>query len=103
METSGAASPWIRSLPGQAHQMPRLDPGSQDRDLGDLAARHRYFIAAIEPGAVLAVLVDLIGQGGSILDHAKAVAEEEVGDAGEETDTAHAVILGFIEQGLQQH
>src|ERR1700689_4657594 len=90
-------------LPRQAHQLLGLDPGTQDRDFRNLAARHRYFIAAVEPGAVLAVLVDLVGQGGSILHHAEAVAEEEIGDAGEETDTADAVILGFIQQGLQEH
>jgi len=80
-----------------------LDPGSQDRDFWNLAARHRYFIAAVEAGAVLAVLIDLVGQGGPVLDHAKAMAEKEIRDAGEETDTAHAVILGFIQQRLQQH
>src|SRR5271170_1585090 len=82
-------APLVSPLPRQTHQLLGLDPGSQDRDFGNLTARHRYFIAAVEPGAVLAVLVDLVGQGGSILDHAKAVAEEEIGDAGKQADTAH--------------
>jgi hypothetical protein len=75
--------------------------GAEDSDLGKGAADHGDFVAGVEAGAGLAVLVDLVGQG-SAVDYAEAEVEEEVGDAGEEADGGDLLLFGFFEEGAEE-
>src|ERR1700677_2350695 len=87
--------PCGQHLAGEPDQLFGGDPRSENGDLRNLAARHRHLIAAVEPRTALAILKDLVRQCGPVLDHAKAMMEEEVGHAREEADAANAVVLGF--------
>ena len=75
--------------------------GAEDGYLGEGAADHGDFVAGVEAGAVLAVLVDLVGDAGAVGD-AEAEVEEEVGDAGEEADGDDALLFGFFEEGTEE-
>ena len=75
--------------------------GAEDGDLGQRAADHGDFVAGVEARAGLAVLVDLVGQGGAV-DDAEAEVEEEVGDAGEEADGGDVLLFGFFEEGAEE-
>lgn len=95
---------WLdgKSLAGETDQLFGYDPRSEDRNLRNLAARHRHLIAAVEPWAALAIFKDFVRQRGAVFDYAKAMVEEEVRHACEEANAAYAVLLGFAEQCLQQ-
>ncbi len=75
--------------------------GAEDGDLWQRAAHHGDLVAGVEARAGLAVLVDLVGQGGAV-DDAEAEVEEEVGDAGEEADGGDGLLFGFFEQGTKE-
>jgi hypothetical protein len=72
------------------------EAGPEDSDPGQRAAHHGNLVTGIEAGAGLAVFVDLVGQGGAV-DYAEAEVEEEVGDAGEETDGSDFLFFCFFE------
>ena len=71
--------------------------GAEDGDLGQGAADHGDFVAAVQTRAGLAVFEYLVRQFGLVLDGAEAVLEEEVGDAREETDRLDAVCLLLLQ------
>jgi hypothetical protein len=75
--------------------------GAEDGDLGQGTANHGNLIAGIETGAGLAVLVDLVRQGGAV-DDTEAEVEEEVGDASEETDGGDLLLFGLFEECTEE-
>jgi hypothetical protein len=75
--------------------------GPEDGDPGDRAADHGDLVAGVEARAGLAVFVDLVWEGCAV-DDAKAEVEEEVGDAGEETDRGDLLLFGFFEEGAKE-
>jgi hypothetical protein len=75
--------------------------GAEDGDARQGTADHGDFVAGVEAGAGLAVLVDLVGQCGAV-DDAEAEVEEEVGDAGEEADGGDLLFFGFGEEGAEE-
>jgi hypothetical protein len=75
--------------------------GTEDGDLGQRTANHGDLVAGVEPWAGLAVLVDLVRQGGAV-DDAEAEVEEEVGDAGEEADGGDFLLFCFFEEGTEE-
>ena len=75
--------------------------GAEDGDLWQGTADHGDFVAGVKARAGLAVLVDLVGQGGAV-DDAEAKVKEEVGDASEETDGGDGLLFGLFEESAEE-
>jgi len=74
--------------------------GAKDGNVGQGAADHGDFVAGVETRAGLAVLVDFVGHGVAF-GLAEAVVLKECGDASEEADTHDAMVLGLVDEMLE--
>src|ERR1039458_2062302 len=75
--------------------------GAEDRKAGDAAAHHSNLVATVQTRTVLALLEDLVGQLGLILDGAKAVFEKEIGKASKEANGLDAVLFGLVDERFE--
>src|SRR5277367_5977316 len=92
-----------RASAGELDESLGSDSRTENGHIWNFSTDHCDFVAAVEAWAALAILIDFVGQCGAVFDDAKAVAEEEVGDAGEEADRIHAVVFGLFDQGIEEH
>src|SRR6266850_4454669 len=70
-------------------------------ETGQFAAHHGDFVAGVELRALNAIFVDLVGQFFA-LGYPKPESREEIGDASEQADAAHVMVVGFAQQRLHQ-
>ena len=75
--------------------------GAEDSHVGQGTFDHGHFVAGVETGAGLAILVDFVGHGVAFGD-AEAEVLEKVRQAGEEAGGRDAVVFGLGQQGAQQ-
>jgi hypothetical protein len=84
-----------------AHQLLHRFARAENGDIRKHSVRHRYLVAVVEARTDLAVFIDFVGQGSAVFHNKEASALKELGNAGEQADTAHTVTLGLFEQRLQ--
>ena len=84
------------------YELRLCDPGgAKYGDTREWTANHRNLIAGVEPRARLAILVDLVRKRCPIYNP-ETEMEEEVRNAGEETDRADALFFRLVQESLQQ-